>query len=382
MKHLGLRSALAAALLLVCVGLSRSASALIFPDPTVGVFALQYGDFYSYSLPVLDAFFPDPADPNFPLAPPDGPTLTGGDYYRVVSPGPNEDAIVIYTKLGREPDQPVSGVPDNPAGMDDAYTSVTGAGNTSFSTGAMTDPAPPYTGPGSSDPAFAGDSPDYWDAQLGALIAWLDDPDYTEHDLIFYFMNNQVNSTEVGFSEQNLFGWGQIIIEDTTGDALDPLYFDFTDVWTLNDPTLYSNATRGDGGGAGPQNDYTSPATPGDFVLSGGYVCFDAAGNLVPCDGSEALRLAHNLGENAAAYAIYSPEINADLRDWFATGYDIMRIDMRLEALNSGGEWLWMDRATLLPPPPPPPIPEPATMLLFGTGLIGLAAFGRKKFKK
>ena len=49
-----------------------------------------------------------------------------------------------------------------------------------------------------------------------------------------------------------------------------------------------------------------------------------------------------------------------------------LRVGIHVQGFASGGSESFVNN--------PNPVPEPATMLLLGTGLIGLAAFGRKRF--
>lgn len=332
-----LRTALTVPVLLVFVlglGLNTAESAPVYPDPTTN--AVLYGDAYSYSLPIL-AFGYDAAF--------GGGVGPGNPFYIASSPGQISDFVVIATKSSET----------NFTGMDNAYPTPNSKGVPEFSTGTTPDP----------DPTFPGDQAGTWDATLTALTGFLADPDTGAlSKLVFYFNNNQTNSGSA--ADQTLYAWGRITISDLEGE-LDPLYFDFTNGGIPGgDPTTYTST------GAEP--------ILSDYVLSGGQVCLDldGGGGIVSCDDPAADELFnHNLGANQAAYALIFPEVDAGLSGWMADGYDTMNIDVRMHSLNNGYEQIF-----ILPgyaEIPPPVIPEPSTLLLFGSGLAALGLFVRRR---
>lgn len=315
------------------------ARAFTFPEPTANAFL--YGDFYSYSLPVLAYQY----DQEF-----GGGTGPGNPYYVRSTAGHIKDGIVIATGASG------TGVNTNFAGMDDAYPTPNSSGVPTFSTG--TTPDPGFT------PTMPANQPDTWDSTIEAFTGQMNG-----QSPAFFFNNTQERSA------QDLWAYGQVKVWSSTGGAT-PEYFDLA-------------SPNGDGTGifGGDPGTYVSPTysdaswepTPfEDYIISGGDVCINASGVPVPCGSPDAVAgpFPHNLGSDQVAYAVFSPELNAMLAAWSGDSpYDMISMDFRMHSLNGGYEQAFVVPSTF----ESAPVPEPSSVVLAGLGLAALMAFSMRR---
>lgn len=385
MKLFSFSRSVSATLLVFLLPAVAQATSITLPNPQTS--AVLYGDFYSYSLPVL-------AWQNNKMN--GGGAGPGTPYYVDSSPGQIQNDVVVAT--GSNGQQ----VTTNYAGMNDAYQTPNGTGGLPYFSTGQTGLHPTGTG----GLTGAADQQTTWNATLSAMTGFLGSGSGSAlNSLVFMFNNNEMNSGRG--ANQSLVAWAQVSLRDTDGNA-PTKYFTFANNCPTGnlcisggvvgatggilagpdkDPTLYSRGAPNDSYPVGPVG--TNPGLA-DFVVSGGQVCLNASGAVVACGTPGAVAtINHNLGANQAAYAVFSTELDQELSKWWNNGtgngsaYDVMSVDFRIgcrsitgfvacandQQIDGGYEQLFIARGLSNTPNR---VPAPHVLALFGIGLISL----------
>ena len=326
--------------------------------PTIdltGAGYVTYGDANSYSLPV--------------------------NGLQVMS-GPGQ--ITLFTKLGLG----ANGQLDNgTAGMDDAFDTPQANTINGFRMTSSNEP-------GSLEGAW--DRNGWWDSTLSALDSAID---FSTYSMVFFFANNETG----GSANDNLAAWAQVELTRISDDTSLGL-FEFTNDADGDGVQGYGPPPAGGGVLGGDVTAFTSAGDApvlADFVMSGGEVCLDASNALVDCSGPGVVAsFEHNLGGDRAAYALVLPELDALIAGLLVGGADLsdyaLHVQYRLGcgsdalfptitqgantlcdpsyALNGGDEKVFIGTQLAVVN-----VPEPTSVLLLATGLIGLSALRRPK---
>ena len=142
-------------------------------------------------------------------------------------------------------------------------------------------------------------------------------------------------------------------IEYHTGDTLAVIGFSGEDPWNLGSVDFFAYTQEA-------RTRYLSQFSSGDdpFHAAPYNLCPDGQGGIGQCDGN--IVIDYWFDNDGVALGFDIIEYQGEFYDEFHTGNDIL-----------GGSWRLMTTDGQ-------PVPEPATMLLLGSGLLGLAGIRRR----
>ncbi|UCV21515.1 PEP-CTERM sorting domain-containing protein [Ferribacterium limneticum] len=293
--------------------------------PTASAYAIQYGDFYSYSMPIMDWVS----------------TSNGGSPYSFNTANTIQDALVIGNGSGQTNNQDL-------IGANKAIASGPVPNGFDFPNKPPNE-APENWSTTTAEPGIRTS----WNISLQALQDYLTF-DGIQHDMVAYFNNNQTGASP------NLWAWAQVSMIKSDGSATE--YY-------------FRNTTSGSAEAYGH----------GDYVFSGHDItlCFNSTTqipvNQVACDGNElsSKTFVHNLGQNDVGYAIFSETVNDLIWD---SNYTEMRVRVDFMGLNNGYENLFIGAACVNGGNcESTSVPEPGTITLIGLAMLGVVALGRKQ---
>jgi MYXO-CTERM domain-containing protein len=349
---------------LLAVGASAQASTVVLPNAN-SLSAGTYGDFTVYSLDLLAQC--EPVD--IRCRPYSG-DKGGGSPQLNVSSQQLDNQMIIYRNENGSPTSnyvagPLAGGTIATAGVDNPFDAPTGAGSTTFDMSTTNEPRTETAGTTGCAADFTADKCGTWEAKLSSVQNYV-----KGNKVVFLFDNNQVGTS---VNQQQYF-WAQLKILDAAGN-------DTGMCFELDNTTV---------SGCKPFTDWSSIASPGDFVGSGGGFCVDAitgaayligpTGTDHPTQKSQCNHnpgdyfVNNNLGQSTAEFAATLDTLNSNLASWAAAGYT-MSIDFKMRNLNDGGEELWICSDCSIGTS----IPEPATVSLVALALLGLGAAARRR---